>query len=397
MPLISIVIPCYRQARFLAQAVRSALGQSFQDVEVVVVDDGSPDEPITQLGELARDPRVIPIRQENRGLPAARNAGIDASHGEFLGFLDADDWLAPEFCKRLYALLARDEALGFAYCDVQRVYEDGREHLPIERDYSVGKSRRVVSGDILPSLLVGGYFTPNTVLMPRRVLDRVGPFDPNLGGHADWDLWLRVAAAGFSVRYVDDRLAYYRIHGENMSGNLEHMRATQLLTLRKLFHAFPDAAAGAVGELCRNTEEQFIGNQFLQSQLQAANNRASEVQSRGLRTQEERDWHAQQTQRWKREAERLSGVEGRFAEYFEASQAWIASLDEGKNWLAEQVARWQGEAERLSGVERRFAEYCEEAQARIARLEEDKNQLELQVEHWRGEAERPAAEPTEEV
>jgi len=346
MPLISIVIPCYRQACFLPQAVRSALDQSFHDVEVVVVDDGSPDEPLAQLGELARDPRVVVLRQENRGLPAARNAGINASHGTFLSFLDADDWLASEFCERLYSVLARDEALGFAYCDVLRVYEDGRDHPQVEREYSVGRSRRVVTGEILPSLLVGGYFTPNTVLMPRRVLDRVGPFDTDLGGHADWDLWLRVAATGFPVSYLDERLAYYRIHGENMSGNLEHMRATQLLTLRKLFRAFPDTAAGAVCELCRNTEEQFLGNQFLQGQLKAAENRAVELQDWTLTLREAVDWHAQQVQRWQSEAERLKGVEQRFAEYFQETQNWITALEEGKNRLELQVLHWRSEAER---------------------------------------------------
>lgn len=321
MPLISIIIPCYRQAHFLPKALGSALAQSIQDVEVVVVDDGSPDDPFTQLGELARDPRVVPIRQENRGLPAARNTGINASRGIFLSFLDADDWLAPEFCERLHPLLARDGTLGFAYCDLRRVYEDAGEHPEFEREYSVGKSRRVVSGDILPSLLVGGYFTPNTVLMPRQVLDRVGLFDPELGGNADWDLWLRIAAAGFPVRYLDERLAYYRIHGENMSGNLEHMRATRLLALRKLFRAFPDAAAAAVGELSRSTEEQFIANQFLQGQLRAFENGISELQA-----------EAQTAER-------------RFADYFRETQAWIASLEEAKSWHESQAEHWRTEAE----------------------------------------------------
>jgi glycosyltransferase involved in cell wall biosynthesis len=348
MPLISTIIPCYKQAHFLPQAVRSVLEQSLQDVEAVVVDDGSPDDPLAQLGELARDPRVVVVRQENRGLPAARNAGIAASHGTFLSFLDADDWLAPEFCQRLVPLLEHDGALGFVYCDVRRVFEDGGDHPALETEYSVGKSRPVVSGDILPSLLVGGYFTPNTVLMPRRVLGQVGLFDPALGGNADWDLWLRVAASGYPVRYVDERLAYYRIHGQNMSGNLEHMRGTRLATLCKLFHSFPEPAARAVGELCRSTEEQFIANQFLHSQLMIVDKRASDAQPWIATLQEAKDWHEQQSRRWQAEAERLQGIEQRFADYFRETQAWIASLEKGKAWLESEVAHWKSEAERMA-------------------------------------------------
>jgi len=227
-PAASIIIPCYRQAHFLPQAVQSALGQSIRDVEAVVVDDGSPDDPVERLGDLARDPRVVIVRQENRGLPAARNAGVLASHGRFLNFLDADDWLEPEFCERLVTVIESGQAMGFVYCDLRRVFENQDDASESQREYSVGRSRRVTSGNILPSLLVGGYFTPNTALVPRRILDSVGLFDPELGGNADWDLWLRIAAAGYPARYVDEKLANYRIHAHGMSSDAAHMSETRL-------------------------------------------------------------------------------------------------------------------------------------------------------------------------
>lgn len=307
-PVTSIIIPCYRQAHFLPLAVRSALAQSIQDVEVVVVDDGSPDDPVGRLGDLAQDPRVVIVQQANLGLPMARNNGVLASHGKFLNFLDADDWLEPEFCERLVAVLESDESIGLVYCDLRRVFEDHAEPSVAEREYSVGRSRRVTSGNILPSLLVGGYFTPNAVLLPRRVLDCVGLFDSELGGHADWDLWLRIAAAGYPARYVDEKLVNYRIHAQSMSRDSAHMRETRLQTLRKLLRAYPDVVVESFEELRRAAED-------------AA-----------------------------------------------AQQDWIRSLVESNAWNAQHARNWQGEAERRETVIAKLQTESEQLAARLRRV-----------------------------
>jgi GT2 family glycosyltransferase len=284
-PVVSIIIPCYRQAHFLPSAVRSALAQSLQDVEVVVVDDGSPDAPVMQLGDLAQDPRVLIVQQENRGLPMARNAGVCASHGEILNFLDADDWLAPEFCERLVPVLKSEEAPGFVYCDLCSVFENPDDASAAQKEYSVGLSRRLTSGNILPSLLLGGYFTPHTVLVPRRVLDSVGLFDPELGGHADWDLWLRIVAAGHLARYIDEKLAFYRLHGQSMSKDSAHMAETRSRTLHKLLRTSPDAVADSIYELQRVVEEAAGQGAWIRS-LEEANS-----------------WHMQQARNWQTESE----------------------------------------------------------------------------------------------
>jgi glycosyltransferase involved in cell wall biosynthesis len=347
VPLVSVVIPCYRQAHFLPQAVRSVLDQTLSDIEAVVVDDGSPDEPLSQLGELARDPRVVCLRQENAGVAAARNAGIGVSRGAFLNFLDADDWLAPGFCERLLPLLARSDDLGFVYCDMRHVHEAKAQQAATE-EYSVGASRRLVNGNILPSLLVGGYFSPQTVLVRRTVLDQVGLFDPELGGHADWDLWLRIAASGYRVQYVDEKLVYYRIHERNMSADLEHMRATRLQALGKLFRRFPDVVAGAVDELYRTVDEQFVANRFLQVQVTAADARAARCAAELGRIRAEIDPLRDAAGHWQKNGERLKDVEQKFEAYFQETQAWMASQDEAKKWHEQQSEYWRREAERLA-------------------------------------------------
>ena len=345
-PITSVIIPCYGQAHFLLSAVRSALGQSIPDVEVVIVDDGSPDDPLGRLGKLVEDPRVVIVQQENRGLPAARNAGILASHGRLLNFLDADDWLAPEFCERLAPILESDESLGFVYCDVRHVFENHDEARDAVGEYSVGASRRMTSGNILPALLLGGYFTPNTVLVPRRILDCVGLFDPELGGNADWDLWLRIAAAGYSARYIDDKLAYYRIHGLNMSRDRIHMDETRSRTLHKLLRASPDAVADGLEELRRTVEEASGATAWIRS------------------LEEAKAWNEQQVKNWQAEADRL--------------EALNRALEEAKAWHQQQTKNWQAEAERLEALNRA--------------LEEAKAWHEQQAKNWQEEADRRQAE-----
>ena len=355
MPLISFIIPCYQQARYVRQAVASVLAQQGAAVEAVVVDDGSTDDPAAHLRELAQDPRVKIIRQQNRGLPAARNRGIAASGGEYLVFLDADDWLDERFAAELLRVLEADARLGFAYCDLQRVYEDPP---PEDADpgYSVGGSRRRTSGDILPALLLGGYFPPNCVLVRRSAVAAVGGFDETLGGHADWDLWLRLAAEGHPASYVDRRLVYYRIHGGSMSTDREHMRATRQAALVKLFLRYPERCADAAAHLIQSLDDTHRVNLRLCAGFAEMDGRLAE-------------------------AERRSAAEAlRHEELFAEQQRWIAELEEGKRWHEEQSRHWQSETQQLLAL-------TGEQQQWIAELTARKDQLEAE------RAPSPAAAP----
>lgn len=241
---VSIIIPCYNQARFLGDALDSALAQDYDSLEIVVVNDGSTDEFETVSAPYRRDPRVKIIAQENRGLPAARNRGIRESGGDYLKFLDADDWLARDAISKQVDAFRKNPALGLVYCDLKRIQPDGREDT-----FSVANARRVLNGDILPSLLAGGYFTPHTVLVPRRVLERVGLFDETLGGTADTELWMRIACEGFEAGFVPEKLAYYRLHDANMSLDTAHMRLTHQRALDAIVTRYPHRVAGALDEL----------------------------------------------------------------------------------------------------------------------------------------------------
>lgn len=243
-PLVTVITPCYNQARFVRQAVQSCLEQDYRPLQVIVIDDGSTDDPRGALEGLGGEPVEI-ISQENRGLPAARNRGFEAAQGEFIKFLDADDWLAPTLLRRQVEVLRSDPSLGFVYCDFHRTDETG---APLD-ERAIRERPRRLEGDLLPTLLAGGFFPPHTVMVPRRVLERVGLFDPELASNEDYELWMRIAASGYRATFIDERLVYYRQHGNNMSGNRSRMDATRRAALHKIMRRFPGRTAAALVEL----------------------------------------------------------------------------------------------------------------------------------------------------
>jgi glycosyltransferase involved in cell wall biosynthesis len=225
MPVVSVVIPSYNAARYLAAAVDSALNQSFRDVEVIVVDDGSTDDTAAVMSRFASP--VQYLHQENRGVAEARNQGIKASRGRYVAFLDADDTWTPEKLYRQVAALAG--ALGQRACySAYTVCSDALEPLAVQR------SRRY--GSTLEDLLLRGNVIGNicTVLCDRALFAEVGGFDPDLSQCADWDMWIRLATLTEFV-YLDEPLVNYRQHGSNMSRWPNLLERDSLRVLEKGF------------------------------------------------------------------------------------------------------------------------------------------------------------------
>ena len=124
MPKVSVIIPAYNQAKFLAVAIDSCLEQTYRDIEVIVVEDGSTDE--TRDVAARFGDRISYIHQENTGLAGARNRGIGESKGEYLCFLDSDDFFHPQKIQRQVELIEADPQLGFVYCDIVTTDEAGQ-------------------------------------------------------------------------------------------------------------------------------------------------------------------------------------------------------------------------------------------------------------------------------
>src|SRR6266542_2035380 len=125
-PLVSIVIPCFNQGRFLDRAIASCLAQTHPEVEVIVVNDGSTDDTAIRIAAAeARSARVRGLTTANAGLGAARNRGCAIARGDYINLLDADDWLAPSKIERQLAVLESTPAVGLVLCDIQMVDEAG--------------------------------------------------------------------------------------------------------------------------------------------------------------------------------------------------------------------------------------------------------------------------------
>lgn len=133
MPKISVVVPVYRVEQYIRQCVLSLLNQTYHDIEIILVDDGSPDNCGNICDTLAiRDTRIHVIHQNNQGLSCARNAGIDAAVGDYVCFVDSDDMVAPDYCQRLFELLD-GTSYDFSYCGVCR-FRDSEMPEPSDRD-----------------------------------------------------------------------------------------------------------------------------------------------------------------------------------------------------------------------------------------------------------------------
>lgn len=263
---VSIIIPMFNQARYAAQSIASALAQTHPNIEVIAVDDGSTDSTPAVAAQFNGNPKFKCLRQENTGLPGARNRGLAEATGDYVCFLDSDDYYAPEKTARQARLLDENPEVGFVYCDIVTVDPAGQ---PVAEQFSVGKVSRALSGNIFQSLLLGGFFPPHTVMIRRGILAELGGFDPELGGHADYELWLRVAAAGHKACYLDEALAFYRTHPDSMSKDGLHMNETRIAAFERIARRFPEKLAAGLNHLQQTAEDYFHANQLLKHVIAA--------------------------------------------------------------------------------------------------------------------------------
>ena len=221
MIAVSIVIPCFNHGRFLGEAVESALGQRGCRVEVIVVDDGSTDD---SAAIAARYAAVRLIRQPNRGLSRARNAGLRACDGDVVIFLDADDRLMPNAAAAALEEFARHRGAAMVFGRCELIDGAGRP-LPTNLPG--------VSGNHYRELLERNYiWTPAMAAFRRSAMVSVGGFDPTVNASADYDIYLRLARTAVVASH-GELVAQYRQHGGNMSGDPVMMLDTTLRVLRR--------------------------------------------------------------------------------------------------------------------------------------------------------------------
>jgi glycosyltransferase involved in cell wall biosynthesis len=228
-PLVSVIIPAYNQAQYLASAIQSVLAQTHHNFEIIVIDDGSTDNTPAVAQQFGNAIRYI--RQENHGLSSARNTGIRATRGEFIGFLDSDDLWEPDFLSTTVSVLQADHTLAGVYTGVRHIDENGAD-LP-------AVSRRVVSPQNLYWVLVRANFViPCSVLIRLTVLDEIGLFDERLIACEDWDLWLRISRE-HKMKGLSVPLAKYRLHKKTMTEDPLRMLKAVIAVVEKHFGPAP--------------------------------------------------------------------------------------------------------------------------------------------------------------
>jgi glycosyltransferase involved in cell wall biosynthesis len=220
MPQVSVVIPCFAQAHFLSDAIESVLGQTYPDYEIIVIDDGSPDD---VRAVVERFPMVRFIAQENRGLSGARNRGLAECTGTYVVCLDADDRLLPNALAAGVGAFAERPECGFVWGRRRRIDVSGNP---------IPSSPLIVEGPARYDLLLRQNIVgpPVTVMFRRAVLDELGGFAAEQHHSEDYEMYLRVARR-FPTWCHQELIAEYRVHDANMSRNHRGMLAGNLLAL----------------------------------------------------------------------------------------------------------------------------------------------------------------------
>lgn len=227
LPPLSVVIPAYNYGRYLPEAIGSVLAQTHPLLECIVVDDGSTDN-TEAVVQRESDPRVRYVRKVNGGLSSARNAGARAAQHDFVGFLDADDRWLPGFAERaLQEFLRGGDALGAVATASFRIDSEGAR-VGASR-FSFGKAGELGFRDFC----LRNRPLASSVIVRRAVFERCGEFDETLRSSEDRDYWLRLTAAGWRFRFLDEPLAEIRRHTANMSKAAERMHENREKVLRR--------------------------------------------------------------------------------------------------------------------------------------------------------------------
>lgn len=230
-PLVSIIIPTYNNSSVVCQAIECALNQTYENREIIVIDDGSTDHTGEMLEEHYKG-RIIYIRQDNKGTGSARNKGISYASGKYLQFLDADDLLDPDKIRIQVSSLKgiRDKALSYcdyARCDVDDITVTYRRTSPVLQNENP-------FDDILTKWETEISIPSHCFIFDAAFFKECGiAFDETLRANEDWECWMNVFAFNPRVVYIDKVLAYYRVRKNSRCSNRLDMRKSYLMAIDK--------------------------------------------------------------------------------------------------------------------------------------------------------------------
>lgn len=238
LPLVSVIIPCYNHERYIAQCIASVLQQTYPNIQLIVIDDGSKDRSVALIEELCAVHQFEFEAQQNMGLSATLNKAIrQYARGKYIAVVASDDYWHPEKIKRQVEFYEQQAHYGLVFCDSflvndksEIIGEIGRQRLKNECSFE--------------DLMLDRYGIPAlTVMIKKEVYDTVGLFDEKMVVE-DWDMWLRIADQ-YKIGFLDEKLAYYRAHDSNISARVELIIDNQLQIIKKWEYKYPELCARA--------------------------------------------------------------------------------------------------------------------------------------------------------
>jgi glycosyltransferase involved in cell wall biosynthesis len=235
MPRVSVIIPTYNREKLVREAIQSVLRQTYTDFELIVVDDGSTDNTKVVVDRF-NDPRISYVYQENRGVSAARNTGINISQAEYIAFLDSDDLYLEAALEKSVNSLESHKQVGFSYGQCYVMREDGETVYRIRKSPFHNYSTVINSIEQVRELLSDAVITTSTLTARRSCLEKINGFNEDLWFAEDYHFFIRLAKR-YPSFYIAEPLIFRRLHRNQLSGSLKPGKEKAfLLILEEVFN-----------------------------------------------------------------------------------------------------------------------------------------------------------------
>ena len=233
MPLISVVIPVFNGEKTINETIQSVLKQTLSDLEIIVIDDGSQDRTL-EIVQSIQDGRIQVFSYPNAGVSPSRNRGFSHAGAEFISFLDADDLWLPDKLESQFRALQENPQAAIAYSWTDYIDESGQWLHPSDRI--------TVQGEAYERILLGNFLeSGSNALIRREAFTKVGGFDESLVGPEEWDLFIRIAAAGYHFVAVEKAQILYRVSATSISANFSRQEAQCLKVIDRAFSVAPES------------------------------------------------------------------------------------------------------------------------------------------------------------
>lgn len=242
MPKVSVIVPIYNVEHYLPECVESIINQTLKDIEIILVDDESPDNCPRMIDEYAKqDNRIVPIHQKNKWLGGARNAGLKVAKGQYIICLDADDYIAPYFCEKLF-LFSENNNCDITHFAMTLINENGVVIRTKTENKLFNKKNIFVKSEfqekVFPTIVKSHGLNFNVCFFNRSIVDKGFLFDEDIRYAEDYEAALRVYKLADSVGYLDEPLYYYRQNDESIMHVVKFERLKQIIHLFEIREKF---------------------------------------------------------------------------------------------------------------------------------------------------------------